>query len=273
MPYVYTQGIRLYYEQQGSRTPPLVFVHGYACDHEDWQPQVEFFQSRHHVITCDLPGHGASEQHPDHCSIESFGADVSALLAALELAPAVLIGHSMGCRVVLQVYLTAPERVSGLIFVDGSCVGGNDPQAAEAQMMQYIADVGFPAMMQALFDDMFLDNANAALKHRIVQRALTLPEAFGALLFSRVVAWDAGKMNTALSQIAVPLLVLQSTYFNVQRVRVPMQPGTVTPWMEHVQYHVPSARMDIVSDVGHFPMLEAADAINDKSAAFIAQLS
>jgi pimeloyl-ACP methyl ester carboxylesterase len=273
MPYAHTQGIRLYYEQQGRGAPPLVFVHGYACDHEDWQPQVDFFQSRHHVITCDLPGHGASERHPDHCSIESFGAAVSALLAALELAPAVLIGHSTGCRVVLQAYLTAPERVSGLIFVDGSCVGENDPQAAEAQTMQYIADVGFPAMMQALFDDMFLDNANAKLKHRILQRALTLPEAFGAPLFSRVVGWDAGQLNTALSQIAVPLLVLQSTYFNRQRVRVPIQPGTITPWMERVQQHVPSARIDIVGDVGHFPMLEAADAVNDKIAAFVVQWS
>ena len=58
MPYAHTQGIRLYYEQQGSREPPVVFVHGYACDHEDWQPPVDFFQSRHYVITCDLPGHG-----------------------------------------------------------------------------------------------------------------------------------------------------------------------------------------------------------------------
>lgn len=273
MPYAHTQGIRLYYERQGSGEPPLVFVHGYACDHEDWQPQVDFFQSRHSVITCDLPGHGASERHLDHCSIESFGADVSALLAALTLSPVVLIGHSMGCRVVLQAYLTAPERVSGLIFVDGSCVGESDPQTAETQMRQHIADVGFPAMMQAFFDDMFLDHADLALKHRIVQRALTLPEAFGAPLLSRIVGWDAGQMDTALSQIAVPLLALQSTYFNVQRVRVPMQPGTTTPWMERVQHHIPSARIDLVSDVGHFPMLEAPDAVNDKIAAFVAQLS
>jgi pimeloyl-ACP methyl ester carboxylesterase len=79
MPYIDTRGIQLYYHQYGAGNPPLVFVHGFACTHDDWQLQVDSLQSQHFVITCDLAGHGASDAHPDHCSIESFGADVGAL--------------------------------------------------------------------------------------------------------------------------------------------------------------------------------------------------
>ncbi len=272
MPYATTRGIRLYYDQLGSGAPPLVFVHGFACDHDDWKPQVEFFQTTHTVITCDLPGHGTSEQSPDHCSIESFGADLAALLAALELPPAVLIGHSMGCRVVLQAYLDAPDRVAGLILVDGSCVGENDPQAAMDRTQQHIANVGFATMAQGLFAEMFLHNSDPALKERIIQRALKLPEAVGSPLFTRLVGWDASKMNPTLSQVTVPMCVLQSTYFNSERVRVSLQPSDRTPWMEQVRHHIPSAHIDVISDIGHFPMLEAADVVNQKMAMFLAQM-
>src|SRR5688572_28147871 len=111
MAYLERHGARLFYEQQGDGNPPLLFVHGLACNHEDWQAQVDFFRTRQRVVTCDLRGHGASNGDPADCDIETYGADVSALLSELHLAPAVLVGHSMGCRVVLQAYLDDPARV------------------------------------------------------------------------------------------------------------------------------------------------------------------
>jgi pimeloyl-ACP methyl ester carboxylesterase len=222
MPYLELQGIRLFYERQGDGNPPLVFVHGFACSHEDWQPQVDFFRMRQSVVTCDLRGHGASDGAPEHCSIETFGADLSALLRTLDLQPAILIGHSMGCRVVLQGYLDAPQRVAGLILVDGSRFAAGDPQVAEQTAHHMLQSVGYTTIIRRLFDDMFLEGSAPALKERLLSRALTLPEAIGATLLPRVFGWDARMMDRALAQIAVPLLVLQSTDINPERVRVPL---------------------------------------------------
>ncbi len=166
MPYINANGIRLFYDEQGTGEPPLVFVHGFACTHDDWQAQVAFFQSRHRVIACDLPGHGASEPPPDQGSVESLGAAVASLLDTLDLPPAVLIGHSMGCRVIVQATLNAPEWVAKLILLDGSCVGANDPQEAEQQTRQHIANVGYRAMVQSLFDAMFVDGSDLSQKDR-----------------------------------------------------------------------------------------------------------
>lgn len=83
--------------------------------------------------------------------------------------------------------------------------------------------------------------------------------------------WDARHLDTALSQIAVPLLVLQSTYINLERVRVPLLPGATTPWLELIRHHVPTAHIEIISGVGHFPMLEVPEAVNQSMAAFVAQ--
>lgn len=155
MPYLELQGTQLFYECQGDGSPPLVFVHGYACSHDDWQQQVDFFRTQQYVVTCDLRGHGASACDPERCNIETFGADISALLSALDLHPAILIGHSMGCRVVLQAYLDAPQRVAGLILLDGSRLGAGDPQVAGQTTRQMIQSVGYTTMLRRLFNDMF----------------------------------------------------------------------------------------------------------------------
>ncbi len=271
MPYLERQDRRLFYARHGSGEPTLVFVHGYACDHTDWQPQIDAFQAHHQVIACDLPGHGASDAYPTESSIETFGADVAALLVALDLSPAILVGHSMGCRVVIQAYLNALDRVAGLILVDGSWIGQGDPQALEQQTRALMTETGYIPMARQLFADMFLDGADEALKQRLIERATALPETVSIPLFARLVAWDAGQMEAALPRITVPLFLLQSTYLNADRIRVPMQPGDNIPWFDIARYHVPNVRIDMISDVGHFPMLEASTAVNESIASFIAQ--
>ncbi|MBW1771916.1 MAG: alpha/beta hydrolase, partial [Deltaproteobacteria bacterium] len=160
MPYLKLQGTQLFYECHGDGNPPLVFVHGYTCSHDDWQPQVDFFRTYQYVVTCDLRGHGASNSDPERCNIKTFGTDISALLSALDLQPAILIGHSMGCRVVLQAYRDAPQQVAGLILVDGSRLGTGDPQVAEQTARQKIESVGYTTMLRRLFNDMFLEGSN-----------------------------------------------------------------------------------------------------------------
>ena len=103
----------------GRGRPPIVFVHGFACAHNDWDAQVTHLSPRHRTIAVDLRGHGASPGTPDGCSVERYGADVAEVMRALALPPAVLIGHSMGCRVVVEAASQAPDHIAGVVLVDG----------------------------------------------------------------------------------------------------------------------------------------------------------
>ena len=80
---------------QGRGAPPLLFVHGFACSHEDWRHQVEFFSNNHETAACDLRGHGATPGRPHECTIEHYGGDVAALALNLDFSNADLIGHSL----------------------------------------------------------------------------------------------------------------------------------------------------------------------------------
>jgi pimeloyl-ACP methyl ester carboxylesterase len=79
-------------------------------------------------------------------------------------------------------------------------------------------------------------------------------------------------MERALAAARRPLLVIQSTYLNSERVRVPLAPGDSTPWFDLVRARCPQARIEIVTGVGHFPQIEAADRVNALIGRFVAAL-
>jgi len=268
MPQLVLNGTALNYQRAGSGMPALVFVHGFACAHADWRHQVGAFAGRHGVVACDLRGHGASPGDPGSCNIETYGADVATLVAALDLTGVVLVGHSMGCRVVLQAYAEAPERIVGLALIDGSSVGAGGERAVEAARATVAA--GYSAFVRSLFTQMFFTPGPEA--DRLIERGLALHEPIGAALWPSMVGWDARRMTGALESVRVPLLVIQSTAMSPERGRVPLAAGGTSPWLELVRRHAPGSEIEIVPGVGHFAMLEAPQRVNAALAAFLERL-
>jgi len=243
----------------GSGGTPIVFVHGFACESEDWRAQLEHFAPARQVIACDLPGHGASRGSAADCTIERFGDEVAALLEDLA-APALLVGHSLGCRVVLQAYRRTPARATALVLVDGSRMGTGDPEQAAEAMRAAIDFAGYPAFAEALFSQMFLTRTPAAVS--VIERAKRLPAAIGSALFPAMVRWDVAHMESALAAVRVPLLVIQSTTLNADRKRVSLRTGETTPWLDLVRSRAPHARIEVIPDTGHFSQIEAPEQVN-----------
>jgi pimeloyl-ACP methyl ester carboxylesterase len=151
----------------GSGVPALVFVHGLCCGHTDWRAQVAHFRARHRTVAVDLPGHGETPA-AEAATIESCGAEVAALLRARDVPPAVLVGHSLGCRVVLDAAQRAPERVAGVVLVDGSRFGPAMTPIFEAAF----AAGGYQPLIRALFQQMFTPNSDPATAAAVIERAL-----------------------------------------------------------------------------------------------------
>ena len=258
----------MHFVRAGSGSPPLVFVHGFACAHDDWRAQLTFFSSLHDVLACDLRGHGATPGGAQDCTIAQYGVDVAALLASLELRGAVLIGHSMGCRVVLEAARRDPARVAGLVLLDGSMIGMGDPVQTQAVIRQVKAMPDFAGFAHGLFRQMFLQESE--LSRAIVARAMALPAQTGAGLYESLARWDVEHMRAALAAVRAPLLAIQSTSMNAVRKRFPLQAGQSTPWLELLRSSVQGARIEIIPNAGHFPQIERAQEVNRCMAAFIA---
>ena len=249
----------MYCLRAGEGAPPFVFVHGFACTHEDWRSQIEHFSKTRTVLACDLRGHGRTPGAPGDCSIERYGADVAELLQTLD-APAVLVGHSMGCRVVLEANRQAPGKVAAIALVDGSRMAWGEPRQADEAMRAAIEFTGFAPFAEALFRQMFL--APSVQATSIIERAKRLPAEVGAALFPSLARWDAGQMVAALAAVRVPLLAIQSTSMSPERKRSSMRAGQTSPWLELLRERVPGARIEILPGLGHFPQIEAPDRVN-----------
>jgi pimeloyl-ACP methyl ester carboxylesterase len=117
--YAEINGTKLFYEITGEGTP-LVFLHGWTCDHRNWNSQVEYFSKKYKVITYDARGHGKSNV-PDSIPY-SYVDDLASLLDYLKIEKAVLIGHSLGGAPVFYYSLNHPERVQGLVLAEGGAV-------------------------------------------------------------------------------------------------------------------------------------------------------
>ena len=256
----------MHFVRAGTGEPPMVFVHGFACSHEDWRAQLDFFSRTHEVVACDLRGHGETPGQPHECSIGHYGGDVAALVNNLELSGCILVGHSMGCRVVLEANRLIPDRVAGIVLVDGSRNATADPQAAESAARATVEKLGYAAFAETLFRQMFFKpSAQAAA---IVARAVKQSVAFGPELWPRVTRWDAGEMDAAFAAVRAPVLAIQSTTRDAQLRRAPLKAGDTSPWVDFLKSK--GAKVAIVPDVGHFTQLEAPAEVNRLIAEFAA---
>jgi len=249
----------------GTRDPTLLFVHGFACALDDWDTQVKALSPRFRCVALDLPGHGASAK-PANVSIASMAAAVNHVKDRVGPGGKILVGHSMGCRVITEAYMQSSADVVGLVFVDGSILGG-DPESAVNRAKE-TARAGIDALTERLFNDMFLPGSDPTVRERIVARAKKVDPTLREELFVDVVRWDLTKARDALKHIAVPVLVLQSTYINNELKRVSLQPGMTTPWMDAIAASVPKSQANVVPNAGHFTMIDAAQMVSEEIGKF-----
>jgi 3-oxoadipate enol-lactonase len=93
----------------------VVLLHGLGSDSATWDQVAPMLAEDHYLVAPDLRGHGASDR-PGEYSFELFGQDTLDLVAALDLAPAVLVGHSLGAVAAYLAGQQNPGAVAGLVL-------------------------------------------------------------------------------------------------------------------------------------------------------------
>lgn len=136
MPTIATpDGLKLYYEETGAGTP-VVFVHEYAGDHRSWEHQMRHFARSHRCITYSQRGYLPSDVPADGSlySQDHFRDDVIALMDALKIEKAHVVGHSMGAYTALHVGIHYSKRCLSVAAL--GCGWGSKPDPAERAAMK-----------------------------------------------------------------------------------------------------------------------------------------
>jgi pyruvate dehydrogenase E2 component (dihydrolipoamide acetyltransferase) len=192
--------------------PPLVFLHGFGGDLNNWQFNQEALAEHRPTYAVDLPGHGGSSKElgPGHVHVGALAGAVIDFLDAKEIARAHLVGHSLGGAIALDLALNHPDRVASATLV---CSAGLGPeihmayidgfmQAKRRKQLQPLLEmlVADPAMVsREMIEDVLkfkrLDGVEAAL-NRIIddsfaggRQALQLTSRLGELRLPVQVIW------------------------------------------------------------------------------------
>lgn len=112
-------GVRLAFEDVGAGRP-VVLLHGYTMSHRVWATTVAHLAGRHRVVLPDLRGHGDSDKPVADLGPERHAADVAALLDALDLRDATVVGWSFGGMVAMRLAAAHPERLAQVVLVNAA---------------------------------------------------------------------------------------------------------------------------------------------------------
>jgi pimeloyl-ACP methyl ester carboxylesterase len=132
MPHVSADdGVRLYVEEAGDG-PPVLFVHEFAGDHRSWEPQVRALSRRYRAIAYNARGYPPSDVPEDDAAYSQARAvqDAVAVLDALDVDRAHVVGLSMGGFATLHLGLRHPDRARSLVVA--GCGYGAQPERRQA---------------------------------------------------------------------------------------------------------------------------------------------
>jgi N-formylmaleamate deformylase len=124
-----TDGLRLHYLEYGDAGPELVIVPGITSPAITWEFVAEDLAREHRVITLDVRGRGLSDRAgPGGYALESYAADVEALVGVVGLERPIVLGHSMGARIAAAFGALHPDAAGPLLVVDPPLSGpGREP--------------------------------------------------------------------------------------------------------------------------------------------------
>ncbi|MBO0953073.1 alpha/beta fold hydrolase [Fibrella forsythiae] len=243
--------VKLHYQLEGQGDTTLVFIHGWNLDHTYWQEQAREFRSSYRLVLLDLAGCGASGTNRINWTVESFARDITSILKKERLSNVILVAHSMGGEIALDVAATNPRTVIGIIGIDnlkevGMTLKDGDEEGIQAYSREFMAN--YPKMAEAMARSMIVSR-DSAVVHRIVT-----------------------SYRQADPRIAVPTLLnlypkAAAAKYKLQQMPFAMQfiMSTNSPYDETAlkTYCKQGYRIVRLDSAGHFPMIERPRAFNN----------
>ncbi len=250
--FVEVDGVRLRVREEGPRhAPPILLIHGFSFSLESWDGWAADLARDHRVIRFDLAGHGLSDPDPKkRYGVTDRVATTVALMDALGLRHATLVGNSFGGLVAWRLAAEQPARVDRLILVDSGAWSINGvtekPVPVPDVMRAYLLDPQ-PAMVAASASLVFANVAALPPARLATMRDMIARPGNGQALIEHLERFTLPTPDAALASIATPTLIMWGSG------------DRLIPVAQANKLHqlVPGSRLVIYEGVGHAPHEEA----------------
>ena len=249
-------GVSIRYDDLGAGDTALVFVHGWSCDRGYWSEQLEHFARSHRVVNVDLAGHGDSGLNRTEWTMRAFGEDVSAVVTALDLRNVVLVGHSMGGKVIVEAARQLGDRVVAVVGVDTFHGGGREtPQVRQDEVFGQLAE-DYAGFIANFVDRTFVEQSDPNIVEWVKADMSAAPYASAVGARQASGSYDA---TPAVAALDVPLVLINSDFLPTD--------------VAHLEANAKQFLYLEMSGVGHFVMLEDPETFNALLSAVLADIT
>ena len=142
-------------EVRGKGSPPIVLIHSLGGDRGDWDRIVPRLEKKHRVILVDLPGHGASPPLHEPFTVVEVADAVEDVLIRRDVKNGILVGHSYGALVALQLALEHKKRAGAVVVIDAATFMAAD--SARLSGIEQVLRERYTVFLQAVYGAMSRD--------------------------------------------------------------------------------------------------------------------
>jgi pimeloyl-ACP methyl ester carboxylesterase len=264
-----SDGTQLYYEEAGVGTP-VIFIHEFAGDYRTWEPQIRHFARMHRCVTFSARGYPPSDVpiEPERYGQDIARTDVVAIMDALGIAKAHIVGHSMGAYTALHVGIHHRDRC--LSVTAAGCGWGSVADPAEREAMRKVA------LTNA---QMFLDKGMAEAAAAYADTPTRMPHKYkdprGYAEFARMLSEHSAQGHAlTMSMLQARRPTLWDLQQELQRFSVPLliivgdEDDTCLDGSIFLKRTVPTAGLLVIPRAGHTITSEEPEAVNAALADF-----
>lgn len=239
-------GARIAYDDIG-RGSPVVFLHAFPLDRTMWAAQTSALASRYRCIAVDARGFGQSAAAPPF-SMDRYADDVAAVLDALGVERATVVGLSMGGYVAFALWRRHSGRVRGLVLADTKAADDTlDTRARRRDLMELARTAGPVAVADRQIVGL-LGKTTRERRPDIVNtaRGIMARASVDGMVGALQAMLDRPDSTSTLPTISVPTLVITG------------DEDVITPPKDARMMHaaIPGSRLEILTGAGHLSCLE-----------------
>jgi len=245
-----TDTVKLRFVEAGRGTP-VVLLHGFPLSGAIWRAQLASLSTEYRVIVPDLRGHGGSPVPAGAYTMDLLAGDVLALLDALGIDKAAILGHSMGGYAVLAAHRLAPQRFLALGMVASQAGADTDEgRQGRLKLAEKVLAEGSQAAADAMMPKVFAEPVPADASLAATVRGLMLATTPASIASSLHGLAQRPDSFPSLGAVRVPALVIAGAADRI----IPLAKA------EAMAAGIAGAQLVKIEGAGHMPMLEQPEA-------------
>ncbi|GAA5075956.1 alpha/beta fold hydrolase [Roseibacterium beibuensis] len=235
-----------------------LFLHGAGASAHSWHRIVPFLQSGFRMIVPDLPGHGFTRSPRGRARLPDVARDLGALLDHLGATPRIIVGHSAGGAIALEMVRLGIAKPDRVVVVNGALENFRGPASwlfpimarvmALNPLTGFLLSSGSPSQVRGLIGATGTELDDEALAHyqRLIKRRSHVDGTMAMMA-----QWSLDELSRSLGQIQCPTLFVHGEDDQAVSVTV----------AERAARAMPHAKLHVLSDVGHIAQEEAPEAV------------